>query len=187
MRFGQLLSRIAATSLLSAIAIHLSGCDKAGSGGATAPPPSPAANARDAEAPYVRRSKIAEPAPPPASLATGPSTSRDPAVVLVAWAKSVSLKDWAGAYAYWGHNGTDSGLTLDEFKASWGRLEQPDLEIRKGHQEGAAGSLFYSAPVTIVDGKRRIKGEVVLRRVNDVAGATAEDLRWHIEQTTLEP
>lgn len=68
-----------------------------------------------------------------------------------------------------------------------GKLAQPDLEIGKGQQEGAVGSSFYSVPVTIVDGARRIPGEVVFRRVNDVDGATAEQLRWHIESTTLKP
>jgi hypothetical protein len=32
-----------------------------------------------------------------------------------------------------------------------------------------------------------LKGDVVLRRVNDVPGATEEQLRWHIESTTLTP
>jgi hypothetical protein len=55
---------------------------------------------------------------------------------------------------------------------------------RSGESEGAAGSIYYTAPVTIIDGARRLTGEVVLRRVNDVPGATPEQLRWHIESTT---
>ena len=62
----------------------------------------------------------------------------------------------------------------------------PEFEISPGIGEGAAGSLYYTAPVVLIDGKERIAGEVVLRRVNDVPGATAEDLRWHIESHTLE-
>jgi len=53
--------------------------------------------------------------------------------------------------------------------------------------EGAAGSLFYTVPVNIDDGARTISGEIVLRRANDVPGATREQLRWHVESTTLEP
>ncbi|MBS0482978.1 MAG: hypothetical protein JSR96_12710 [Proteobacteria bacterium] len=119
--------------------------------------------------------------------AVPPSTSRDPQEVLLSWAKAVSIKDWPSAYGYWGDHGAASGLTLDQFTAQWGRLGQPDLEIGKGRSEGAAGSSFYTAPVTLIDGGRRIKGEVVLRRVNDVDGATPEQLRWHIESTTLKP
>ncbi len=59
--------------------------------------------------------------------------------------------------------------------------------IARYEQEGAAGSSYYTAPVTITDGARRLSGEVVLRRANDVPGATPEQLRWHIESSTLEP
>jgi len=41
--------------------------------------------------------------------------------------------------------------------------------------------------VTVVDGARRLTGQVVMRRVNDVPGATPEQLRWHIESTTIAP
>jgi hypothetical protein len=59
--------------------------------------------------------------------------------------------------------------------------------VDKGDGEGGAGSLYYTAPVRISDGARRLAGEIVIRRVNDVDGATAEQLRWHIESTTIEP
>ena len=61
------------------------------------------------------------------------------------------------------------------------------MTVGKGESEGAAGSLYYTAPVTVTDGTRVLKGDVVLRRVNDVPGATEEQLRWHIESTTLTP
>lgn len=114
-----------------------------------------------------------------------PSESRDPREVLIAWAKVVSLKDWDAAYLYWGDHGAQSGQSLDQFKTRWGMLRAPDLEIREGRSEGAAGSLFYTAPVTIIDGQRRIRGKVVLRRANDVPGATPEQLRWHIERDSF--
>jgi hypothetical protein len=77
-------------------------------------------------------------------------------------------------------------MNVDQFKAHWGRLSNPEFEISPGRGEGAAGSLYYTAPVVLIDGKERIEGEVVLRRVGGVAGATAEDLRWHVESHTLE-
>jgi hypothetical protein len=132
----------------------------------------PAAPAKPTEA--------ARPVPPP-------SDSRDPRRVLVAWAKAVSLKQWDEAYGYWGDQGKGSGLTLEQFRQQWGKLAQPELELREGKAEGAAGSLFYTAPVTLVDGARRLEGEVVLRKANNVPGTTPEQLRWHIESTTLVP
>ena len=170
MRLRPMLSRMSAALVLSAFAIQLSGCDRAG----------PASDAAATPAP-VETTLAALP------KAVPPSTSRDPQEVLLSWAKAVSLKDWPTAYGYWGDHGAQSGMTLDQFKTSWGKLQQPDLEVGKGDQEGAAGSLFYTVPVTIVDGQRRIPGEVVFRRVNDVDGASSEQLRWHIESTTLKP
>jgi len=73
------------------------------------------------------------------------------------------------------------------FAARWDRLRRPLVNIGAGVQEGAAGSLYYSAPVTITDGSRRITGTVTIRRVNDVPGASAEQLRWHADATTRAP
>ncbi|MFM5885865.1 MAG: hypothetical protein ACKOQ3_11195 [Novosphingobium sp.] len=164
----RILAAIAPSAIaLSAAALVLAGCDRAA-------PPVPQPSASTSSLSVLPK-------------AVPPSTSRDPQEVLLSWAKAVSLKDWPTAYGYWGDHGAQSGMTLDQFKASWGKLQAPDLEVGKGEQEGAAGSSFYTVPVTIVDGQRRIPGEVVLRRVNDVDGATAEQLRWHIESTTLKP
>lgn len=182
-------SRLIAIALLSAAAAGLSAC------GQTQPVDTssePAAQDTASTVPASTVPAIPSQSPPASSTsvlpkAVPPSTSRDPQEVLLSWAKAISLKDWATAYGYWGDRGARSGQTLEQFTAAWSKLKQPDLEIGKGEQEGAAGSLFYTVPVTIVDGTRRIPGEVVLRRVNDVDGATAEQLRWHIESTTLKP
>lgn len=77
-------------------------------------------------------------------------------------------------------------MSAAEFSAQWSKLSAPVVQIGTGQQEGAAGSLYTTAPVTITDGKRTIRGEITLRRANDVPGATAEQLRWHIEATTLD-
>ncbi len=131
--------------------------------------------------------QAAQPARQPSQAApvTLPSTSRDPARVLIAWAEVMSLKQWGNAYRYWPANST--GLTEAQFAAKWGRLANPEFEIHPGKYEGAAGSSFYTAPVVLIDGARQDHGKVVLRRVNDVPGATAEQLRWHIESITIEP
>jgi hypothetical protein len=124
---------------------------------------------------------------PPARAVPPPSTARDPKVVLIAWAKAMSLKQWDSAYLYWEERGVATGLTLDQFRAKWSKLNDPQFDLYPGKSEGAAGSSFYTAPVVLIDGKRKVKGEIVLRRVNDVDGASAEQLRWHIESLTIEP
>lgn len=129
----------------------------------------------------------ANPAGSPAAPPELPSESRDPAKVVVAWAKTMSLKRWGSAHLYWGDYGARSGLTLAQFAAKWGKLANPEFELHAGDTEGGAGSLYYTAPIVLIDGKRHVAGEIVLRRVNDVDGASAEQLRWHIESLTITP
>ena len=146
-----------------------------------------AACAKPAEqtaAPQAVEPSVVAAAPSPVAP---PSTARDPAKVLIAWAKAMSLKQWDSAYLYWEAKGLGTGLTPMQFKAKWGQLGNPEFEIHPGKYEGAAGSSYYTAPVVLIDGQRRERGEVVLRRVNDVPGASPEQLRWHIESMTIEP
>ena len=132
-------------------------------------------------------SPAALPTASPAATPELPSESRDPAKVVVAWAKAMSLKQWGSAYLYWGDHGALSGLTRAQFAAKWGKLANPEFELHAGDTEGGAGSLYYTAPIVMIDGKRHTRGEIVLRRVNDVDGASAEQLRWHIESLTITP
>ena len=125
--------------------------------------------------------------PPAKQVTAAPSESRDPAKVVIAWAKAMTVKDWSSAYLYWGDHGARSGLTPAQFAAKWGKLANPEFELHPGTTEGAAGSLYYTAPIVLIDGQRHVPGEIVLRRVNDVDGASAEQLRWHIESLTAGP
>lgn len=55
-----------------------------------------------------------------------------------------------------------------------------------GLQEGAAGSIYVSVPMTIsgTANNERVSrsAAAVLRRVNDVPGSSEEQRRWHIER-----
>jgi hypothetical protein len=153
-------------------------------GAATSAPASPAAQA----------SAPAELAPPPSAspAATPPTASRDPQAVLEAWRHALETHDYAGARAVWGDFGKASKQSPATFAAAWDKYRIIDMTIGKGEQEGAAGSSYYEAPVTVTglrrDGKPyNLSGTVTLRRVNDIDGATPEQLRWHIESSTLKP
>ena len=79
----------------------------------------------------------------------------------------------------------------EEFAALFADLPQVSVAIPDGTMEGAAGSSYYTAPVAITGNDRegrpvRIEGAAVLRRVNDVDGATPAQLRWHFERLTLD-
>jgi hypothetical protein len=113
--------------------------------------------------------------------------------VLLAWARALEQGDYATAFAQWGGEAEErSGMTAAEHAAWWGRFETITVAMPAGTMEGAAGSSYYEAPTTVV-GKRkdgtpyRLVGTVVLRWVNDVPGATPDQLRWHIEKVDLAP
>lgn len=167
---------------VSAALALLAACDRA-------EPADPAASASAdpvAPAPSSPAPIAAEtlPAPTPPKA---PVTSRDPGEVLIGWATAITLRDWASVRAYWGDNGKASALSPAEFAARWDALKAPKVQIGAGEGDAGAGSLFYTAPVTITDGERTLSGDVVMRRVNDVDGATSEQLRWHIERSSLQP
>lgn len=119
--------------------------------------------------------------------AAQPSLAKRPEDVLDAFAAAIEARDWRSVRAFWADKGDRSGMDDAMFAETWGTLKAPSVVISEGQQEGAAGSIYYTAPVVITDGDRTITGEVILRRVNNVPGASAEQLRWHIDSTTLKP
>ena len=131
---------------------------------------------------------VATPVPAPLSApAPDAMQSRNPSEVLAAWGHAVEARDWAKVRGFWGEHGTMSGLGPQAFARRWSVLKQPHVTIDIGLGDAGAGSLFYTAPVTVTDGARRIVGQVALRRVNDVDGASTEQLRWHIEKSSITP
>jgi len=74
-----------------------------------------------------------------------------------------------------------------EFEHQW--KSYSDLNVttgRAGAQDGAAGSIYVSVPLTIsgrLNHERVTRSATaVLRRVNDVPGSTEMQRRWHIER-----
>ena len=149
---------------------------------------------------------VAAPAPAPAEPAATAAPCEAPPLVpeaakgqegarniLLAWACALEQGDYSTAYAQWGADAeARSGMTEAEHAAYWSAFETITAAVPGGRMEGAAGSSYYEVPAAIT-GERtdgtpyRLEGPVVLRRVNDVPGATAEQLRWHIESVDLEP
>lgn len=110
-----------------------------------------------------------------------------PDAVLRGWALAIAQRDWPRVRALWGNHGADSGLSPQDFALRWRRLRHPRVTVEPGQEEGAAGSLYYTTTVTLTNGQRRWSAPVTLRRVNDVDGATPEQLRWHFDRSVREP
>ena len=100
---------------------------------------------------------------------------------------------YRAAYALWSGDGQASGKRYPDFIRGFARTAHTRVVAgRPTDGEGAAGSLYITVPVTVTatlkDGTRqRFRGSYVLRRVNDVDGATATQLRWHIASARLRP
>lgn len=137
-------------------------------------------------APMPMPSAPASEAAPPAKPALDTAALQDrksPDRLLRYYAAALAARDWDAAAKAWG---AGSGVTAKTLKASYDRAEAPSLEVGKGQGDAGAGSLFYEAPVTLRFGQAMPeRGSLVLRRVNDVDGATADQLRWHIERSTI--
>lgn len=110
--------------------------------------------------------------------------------VLLAFARAIELREWDQAWTMMSEADRQH-WDKAEFAALFADLDDITVAVPTGTMEGAAGSSFYTAPVTITgadpDGRPiAYTGEIVLRRVNDIDGASPEQLHWHFESTTLD-
>ncbi|MET0240320.1 MAG: hypothetical protein ABW184_10545 [Sphingobium sp.] len=184
-------------ALLCALPLWLAACGdghQAGNAAATpADPPVPnlsvtdaVANSEDAgnagfEEPSNVANAVVAPTPDPMKGEKGARA------VLLDWARALEKGDWETARAQWG---PDSGIDAKAFAASYANYRQLTVAVGDGSVEGGAGSLYYEVPVTITgrtrDGRPvRVKGPMTVRRVNDVDGASAASLRWHLSGSDL--
>lgn len=99
---------------------------------------------------------------------------------------ALATRRFGDAYRLWSDNGRASGLTESEFAAKFAGVNISDCQLgAAGEIQGAAGSIYIEVPTTIRGTTKagrplRIEGPIILRRVNDVPGSTAEQRRWHI-------
>ncbi|MET1755384.1 hypothetical protein ABVV53_07920 [Novosphingobium sp. RD2P27] len=106
--------------------------------------------------------------------------------VIAAWARALENHQFGAAWDQF----RNPPASRDAYARWWQRYRTMNVQVNAGTIEGAAGSLYYSAPVTITGTTSsgdpfRLAGEVILRHVNDVEGATPEQLRWHIDSADL--
>jgi len=130
------------------------------------------------------RTPLAEPNGP-----IDPKSPEGAGQVVQLYAARIEAGKIADAQAAW-RGGIDQGaLAPVRLEA----LRQVHFEIGKPFdQEGAAGSSYIEVPLRMYGldkaGKRfNLVGPVTLRRVNDVDGATPDQLRWHIVDSKLVP
>jgi hypothetical protein len=129
---------------------------------------------------------LATPVPLPPQVADHPVLeSRDCREVAQFYLAALEEGDFARAALVW----NDPVIDGDRLEALFTQYQRLQIAIGELTEEGAAGSSYCTVKGTLTDAadpaKATQEGELVLRRVNDVPGATPDQLRWTIRQSTL--
>lgn len=138
----------------------------------TAPAIPPPATGPDAKTPLVEPKTIID-----------PKSIEAAGQVVQHYGALIEQRRMKEADELWGSPGASS-----EFALQLKRYPEVHLEIgQPGEQDGAAGSVYVTVPVTFYGKDRngagfRSPADVILRRVNDVPGSTVTQRRWHIER-----
>lgn len=110
--------------------------------------------------------------------------SRDCTTVASAYSEALKSKDFLVASQAWAED-----VGLEELALRYKGYGAPALKIGQARVEGAAGSLFCELTVTLRDDDDPQlplrQGTLTLRRANDVPGASPEQLRWRITESTI--
>lgn len=119
-----------------------------------------------------------------------PKSPQAAAAVVSRYYAAINARDYPTAWAQWGENGRP-GQTYETFAAGFADTRSTRVTI-SALPEGDAGAGSVYQPVTVTvdavlaDGRQQhFTGTYVLRRTNDVDGATLAQRRWHIASATL--
>lgn len=106
----------------------------------------------------------------------------------------IAARRYAEAYRLWDDDGRASGMTVTAFADSFARYADYRAQIgAPGRIDAGAGQRHVEVPVRIagrlVEGNRpsALAGTVTLHRVGDIDGATADQRRWRISDTSIRP
>ena len=128
--------------------------------------------------------------PSPGAVDRSPAAARE---VVRRYYAAIERGDFRAAWLAWDRGGGASGQSLASFTRGFaGTAHSRVVAGIPPNGEGAAGSVFITVPAWVEallkDGRRqRFAGSYVLRRVNDVPGATRDQLGWHIASASLKP
>lgn len=128
--------------------------------------------------------------PAMAGCGPAPKSMAAAAAVVRRYYSAINARDYATAWSQWGDNGPP-GQTLAAFTAGFAHTRSTRVTIGQLAAGGAgAGSIYQPVPVTVDatrnDGTHRhFHGSYLVRRVNDVDGASTAQLRWHIGSAHL--
>jgi hypothetical protein len=126
------------------------------------------------------------PQPLPPQVADFPAlTSKDCGEVAEFYLEALGGREWAQAALVW----DDPVIDGARLQAVFGGYRELQLAWTDPVTEGAAGSLYCTVGGTLTDAqdpaKPPVEGALELKRVNEVPGATADQLRWTLRSSTF--
>ena len=127
-----------------------------------------------------------------AGCTVDPTSGQAAADVVRRYYAAINARDYATAWTQWGDDGRP-GQTFKGFEQGFAKTRATRVTIGTlPPAEGAAGSVYQTVPVTVEattdsGARQRFVGSYVVRRVNGVDGASAAQLRWHLDSATLKP
>jgi hypothetical protein len=102
--------------------------------------------------------------------------------VLLSFTRAIELKEFDQAWNLMVPELREK-LPRDQFTQTFAGLGDLTVSAPGGTMEGAAGTIYYEVPITIRGSTgQTLTGEIVLSRVNDVPGATEEQLQWSVRR-----
>lgn len=124
-----------------------------------------------------------KPAPPKPGPTVDPKSNQAAVEFVDAFVRLLNQRQFDRAYMLLGAGAPPRA----EFDGEFSRYSDLKVTIGSpGDQEGAAGSIYLSVPLTVSgtsDGKHVSRSATaILRRVNDVPGSTEAQRHWHIER-----
>ena len=110
--------------------------------------------------------------------------------VVLSFLRALELREFDRAWAMMSE-ADHAKWSKANFTRMFGDVENITVAAPIGTMEGAAGSSYYTAPFTVIAEDHRgfplrFDGTLVLRRSNDVPGASVEDRRWRIYATEID-
>jgi hypothetical protein len=111
--------------------------------------------------------------------------SKDCVEVVQFYLEAIGGHEWARAALVW----NDPAIDAARLEAVFAAYKEPQVEWTEPFVEGAAGSLHCTVGGRLTDAQDPAKplreGTLLLRRVNDVPGATPDQLRWTLRSSTF--
>lgn len=105
--------------------------------------------------------------------------------VLLSFVRAIELKEFDQAWSLMLPELREN-LSQDKFAQTFAGLGTITVSAPSGTIEGAAGTSYYTVPTTIEGSNgQRLAGEIVLSRINDVPGATEEQLQWRVRRFSV--